>query len=431
MKNHLYRYLRYCLIVLTFIFMTFWNYITPLWNDDEGWTRMSFILILKRGISDYFHSNGRILGQITARSLVNIPLPLEAMLNAGAFSIVAYLILKLAIRKNENDLSILLKYIFILLGIFLLTPCFSQVYLWRPGSGNYLWPMMIDLLFINAFITNKKGPLFLSLLIVLGFITGTTNENTVGGIVIICIYYLLSKKVAKIKIWPVISLLIGYAFLLLSPGDALRARTDNPNFLKLSIFGKIETNLVPVNDFIIDNLIYEVLIFVVLFSFGLFVKKNKGNIIESLVWFVAGILVWYVLILSPGAPNEPQTYYGGFVLTLVANAKLFSISRESDVTTKQVFTAILVALTFFAFVNVSNGFIDAWKTDKAIRQRNTEIIQKKNKGIKQIGVEPLSYYGKSKYAMFFWQFDLSNNPGAWQNKAVAHRYKVKEVYLKQ
>lgn len=431
MKKYLYRYLQYILMALTFILMTFWNYITPLWNDDEDWTRMSLSSILKSSIYDYFHSNGRIFGQVISKLLVNIPLPIEALLNAGVFCFVAFLILKLTVKKGENELAVLLKYIFILLSIFLLTPCFSQIYLWRPGSGNYLWPMMIDLLFINAFLADRRGPVFFGLLIVLGFITGTTNENTVGGIVIVCVYYLLAKKVAKIKIGPVISLLIGYAVLLLSPGDALRAQENNPSFLKLSLFGKIETNLVPINNFIVDNLLYEILIFVVLLSFSLFVKQNKENVIESLVWFVAGILVWYVLTLSPGTPNEPQTYYGGFVLTMVANAKLFTLARNSDTTTKQICTTILIAMTFFTFVNVSNGFIDAWKTDRAIEQRNAEIIRKKNKGIKRIAVAPLSYYGRSKYAMFFWQFDLSTNPKIWQNQAVAHRFKIKEVYLKQ
>ena len=404
--------------------MTFWNYITPLWNDDEGWTRMSFSSIIKSCSYDYFHSNGRFLGQFVSKFLVNIPLPVEAILNAGVFCFVVYLILKLAVKKGEDELAVLLKYIFILLSIFLLTPCFSQIYLWRPGSGNYLWPMMIDLLFINAFLAGRRGPAFFGLLIILGFITGTTNENTVGGIVIVCAYYLLAKKVDKIKIWPVISLLIGYAVLLLSPGDALKAQESNPSFLKLSLFGKIENNLVPINNFIIDNLLYEILIFVILLSFSLFVKQNKENVIESLVWFVAGILVWYVLTLSPGTPNEPQTYYGGFVLIMVANVKLFTVAYNSDTTTKQICTTILIAMTFFTFVNVSNGFIDAWKTDKAIEQRNAEIIRKKNKGVKQIAVEPLSYYGRSKYAMFFWQFDLSTNPKIWQNQAVAHRFNI-------
>lgn len=431
MKKHLYHYLEYVLIGLTFVFMAFWNYITPLWNDDEGWTRMSFNEILKSCIYDYFHSNGRFLGQLVAKSLANIPLPLEAILNAGVFSIVVLLILKLTIRKGENELAVLLKYIFILLAIFLLTPCFSQVYLWRPGSGNYLWPMLIDLLFLNAFLSERNNPLFYGLLIILAFITGTTNENTVGGIVIICFYYLLSKKIDRRKIWAVVSLLFGYAVLLLSPGDALRAQASNPSFLKLSIFGKIETNLVPINNFIVDNLLYEILIFVVLFSFSLFINQNKGNAIESLVWFIAGILVWYVLTLSPGTPNEPQTYYGGFVLTLVANGKLFTLTWDSKNITKQICTTILIGLTFFTFVNVSDGFIDAWKTDNAIEARNAEIIRKKDKGIKKIAVKPLNYYGKSKYAMFFWQFDLSRDPNIWQNEAVAHRYNVKEVYLIQ
>lgn len=429
-KEKLYRYLQYGLAFLTFLFMTMWNYITPLWNDDEGWTRMSFKQIITSSGHDYLTSNGRFLGQIAAKSLANLPLPLEAILNAGIFSIVALLILKLS-AGHRKQLFQLLSYVFVLLSIFLLTPGFSQIYLWRPGSGNYLWLMVIDLLFFSMFLNKKSSVPFLILLTLLGFITGTTNENTVGGIVIVCLYYLIAKKVDKNRIWPLVSLLIGYVVLLKSPGDTLRAHADNPDFFRLSLFGKIAKNLVPLNHFVIDNLVWEIVIFIILFSFSLFINKNKQVTWESLAWFIAGILTWYVLVISPGSPDEPQTYYGGFVLVLIANTKLFAASLNIDRSLNQLCTAILLALTFFTFINLSNGFIDAYRTDTAIAQREAEIIKQKNNGKSRIKVKPLSYYGKSKYAMFFWQFDITNDPQHWTNKVIEHRYNVKHVYLEQ
>lgn len=430
MTKQVYRKLQYGIVFIMFSFMTFWNYITPLWNDDEGWTRMSFKEIINSAISDYLNQNGRFIGQLVARTLVNIPLPLEAIINSVVFVFFTLLLFRLVSSSYFcNNLSDISKYIFIILCIFLCTPGFSQVYLWRPGVGNYLWLIVIDLVFLRLFLKNSTGSIVL--LTIIGFVSGTTNENTCGGIFIVCCYYLLTKKVNKIKILPLTSFLIGYATLLLSPGDRIRAQRENPEFLHLSLIKKIETNLVPINDFIIHNLITIIIVFLILFSFSIFVKKNMKEWFDSLIWFIAGLMVWYVLVISPGTPSEPQTYFGGFVLVLLASAKVFEIDVKSESTLSQVSTATLLVILFLTFINLSSGFVDALKTDTAINQRNENIIETKEKGIKNVKVKPLSYYGKSKYAMFFWQFDISDDSTAWMNKAVAHRYNLKSIVLEK
>ena len=123
---------------------------------------------------------------------------------------------------------------------------------------------------MSMFLTKKNGFLFLSLLTLMGIVTGTTNENTVGGIIIICLGYLFLKKVDRKRIWPTIGLLIGYVVLLSSPGDASRAHRVNPDFFRLSLAAKIGRNLTPINDFIIDNLLFEIVIFIVLLGFNMF-----------------------------------------------------------------------------------------------------------------------------------------------------------------
>ncbi|WP_235804809.1 DUF6056 family protein, partial [Paucilactobacillus suebicus] len=82
----------FIIMSFVFIFMTIWNYFTPLWNDDESMTGMSFVKIIKSGVNDYFNYNGRFLGQTIFRILVNIPLPLEAILNSFVFVLLTYLI---------------------------------------------------------------------------------------------------------------------------------------------------------------------------------------------------------------------------------------------------------------------------------------------------------------------------------------------------
>ena len=131
------------LISITFICMYLWNYLTPLWNDDEGASHMSLKQIYDLGIHDYFAWNGRLVGQTIFRFLVNIPTPIEALLNSIVFIILSWLILFIAKTKIKQNA---IDYLFILLILFGCISDFTQIFIWRAGSGNYLWTMSLDLL---------------------------------------------------------------------------------------------------------------------------------------------------------------------------------------------------------------------------------------------------------------------------------------------
>lgn len=430
----IYKYLQFVIYLGTFLLMFVWNFITPLWNDDEFWIGMSPKDIWQNGIHDYFYQNSRFIGQLIARTLANLPQFFEALLESIAFILLIWLIVRLSTQREETPQTHFVKFLFVVLGIFLFTPGFSNVYLWRPGAGNYLWLMLIDLAYIYLFLRLRARTSELILLCIVGFIAGTTNENTVGGIIIITLMYWLCGRVDRPKILAIIFNIGGYLILLLGPGDHVRAKNTNPQFLKLSFFGKIETNITDVNNFVMNNLMWLIVVFIVLFSISLLVYQSfefHRNAYDSLIWFIAAILTWYVLLLSPGSPSEPQSYFGGFILMLISCSKLIrwtSVKQGSFV--NAIMLSLMLLLTFFTFISVSNGFVDSYRTDKAIAQRNSTIISAKKQGKKTCAVSPLSYYGKSKYSMFYWQFDISKDPSAWPNQAVAHHFGIEKVWLR-
>ncbi len=79
-----------------------------------------------------------------------------------------------------------------------MTPTFGQVFLWTSGSGNYLWTLTANLVFVWLFINIDKvkiinKTILYILMIPLAIVSGWSNENTGGGVILLLIgMYLLN-----------------------------------------------------------------------------------------------------------------------------------------------------------------------------------------------------------------------------------------------
>lgn len=421
------------LMVISFFCMYVWNYLTPLWNDDEGATHMSLKQIYDLGIHDYFVWNGRLVGQAIFRVLVNLPTPIEALLNSIIFIILSWLML--VIVKPWNKKSII-DYVFILLILFGCTSDFTQIFIWRAGSGNYLWTMTIDLLLLFLikqnimFDSRSKNILYIILLSIIGLIAGQTNENTVGGIIILYIVYIyLNNLNIKKYIYPLVTTIIGYASLILAPGEWKRAEIQYPSFLKLSFFEKIQYNFKPFVVSLYHNEKYVIFIFLLLLIINIIFIKNYKSIVESLAWFISGLLVIGVLTLSAGGPSEPRTHFGGFIMMSIASLILFCSNNKNKLCKK---INILIVLILFVGTGyqLQRGIIDSYKTNIAISERNNYINREIKKGNSVIKVSPLSYYGKTKYSILYDHTEITDNPTFWANQCTEHYFNIGSITIK-
>lgn len=419
---------------IVFVFMMIWNYTTPLFNDDEGVSNLNFNHIINDGINDYFHWNGRFIGQTIFRLLVNVPLGLESVLNAFMFVLFTYLILLICkIKKNERNVF---NYLFILILIIGFTSDFAQIYIWRAGSGNYLWTMVFDLILIFliksdfSFNKNNYNIIYIVFLFILGFIVGETNENTVGGVLIMSVFYILFYKLKLRKyILPLFGIILGYATLLLSPGEWERAHFTNSYFLNLNLFEKIKYNFHGLLKGLYNNEKYIVLIFIIFFVLNLLFVKNKKKIIESIAWFVTSILMVLVLLISAGGALEPRTHFGTFVFMVIATLLLFN----SDLNSNKIKIFNIFFVTFMGILTLfklSEGLVDSYKTNVSINQRNLYIQKEKDRGRKIIYVHLLKYFGHTKYSITYDHSDFSKDSTYWVNNCTAIKFKVKQIRLK-
>lgn len=129
----------------------------------------------------------------------------------------------------------LLYWIFLLLWIF--APAFSSVFFWLAGSCNYLWSTTFLLAFLLPFIykfyhmEKEKGTtlFFKAAMFFGGIVAGWTNENSVCWVLLLVFLFLYRTwKGTVLDSWMVIGasgLLIGYALLMLAPGNIVRLQT--------------------------------------------------------------------------------------------------------------------------------------------------------------------------------------------------------------
>ncbi|WP_429971584.1 DUF6056 family protein [Fructilactobacillus sp. Tb1] len=416
---------------LTFILMSTWATLTPKWADDLCFSRKSFHEIIKSSCDDYLYWNGRFFGQTLSKIFSNIPSIIYGLIIGFTFTLLSLLILKLSESKNNTLKNNNIRYFFILLSLFLFTPNFSQVFLWRSGTGNYLALSTITLLFLVMFLTNNPSLKNKSWLIIpsciLGFVAGLSNENTPGGILIIIIFYLAIGKI-KInyqKMLPIFFMVVGYIILLVSPGSRLRSLTHS-DFMKMNIFKKIYTNLPITNNFMMSQLYWISIIFIVLCITNIVIVKNKAYI-TALAYFVAGLAVIYVLNVSPEGSGEGRACFGGFVLMVIACSKLIDFDYN-DKYLLSLQSIILTIMTILTFINLTNGIIDSHKTNSAINSRN-ELI-KQNKNHSDMEIKKLPYYGKGKYSITYGLSDLRTDPNYFVNTGYENEFHINKVVLK-
>lgn len=137
-------------------------------------------------------------------------------------------------RISTNFKAGRLCWIFFALWAF--TVSFGQVFLWVTGSLNFLFPAVLLLGFLIPYVRKfsgegvPKSKIFSAAMFFAGLIAGWTNENTICWfIVLLALNVRQEFSAGKLESWQVAGLLgltLGYALLILAPGNWLRLSED-------------------------------------------------------------------------------------------------------------------------------------------------------------------------------------------------------------
>ena len=173
---------------------------------------------------EHYHSwGGRTVAHCFVQFFVLIGKGAFNVANALTFGLLIVLINRLATGKELSAFRVL----WIFFGLWIAIPNWVLSTQWLTGSCNYLWTATLQLLFLYCFISLKEPKLLLPL----GLIAGWTNEAS-GAVLILLSAYFIYRSREK-NLWQaagLLSMMIGYALLMLAPGNLNRLQLTNPDF---------------------------------------------------------------------------------------------------------------------------------------------------------------------------------------------------------
>ena len=276
--------------IVIFLFMLLILFLSPISGDDWGnhlEGAQGFRHMISQAIGMYFTWEGRFISRI----LINILTYnkwLWNIVNSIATLGMIYYIEKIVKFKNKNLMLLLLFSSLLFMNIF----TFSQVITWIAGNITYLFVIPLILMYMYLIPNNKEN---IILLIILNIIIPMFIEHMAILLILLNMYFIAkeyykNKKINKKLIVFLLISIISFAIMYFSPGNAIRSATENIEFNKLSLFGKINYNL--------PNLIYYTyrinyfLIPILIISNILLINKNiKNKVLKVLLYLFETISI--------------------------------------------------------------------------------------------------------------------------------------------
>ncbi|EGO8394132.1 hypothetical protein FKZ03_09945 [Enterococcus faecalis] len=368
------------------------NFLTPLIADDFAYIYKTegFHTIFHDEYLQYITQNGRSVAHILVRFFLLLPKFIFNFLNPLVFLIISYLIYIMTNFSNQKWNTV--RFLLIIILIFLFIPQFGETILWETGSFNYLWTFGIMLLFVSKFhfavINNDKMKSSWQIIYMffLGIVAGWCNENTSAGIILIASGYMLVYKFvnrAKIEKWMktgVLGLTIGFIIMMSSPGNKIRSSWFERS--SWSLPKKLLYGLRDVSNTMSEHAYVMIFIAVISIIFCIFLYKTKYNYLFGIIYLFVGGAVCYSLALSPSGYTWGRSFFGGVMFIIIAIMMCFPTFEVHKIghIINPIFTTLYIMLIFSAFFTSTNALYDTYYSYSEVTKRYKVIEKEKQNG---------------------------------------------------
>ena len=233
--------------IFSFLFFFILFCLSPISGDDWG----NYIA----GSNGLYHSIGNAVGmyfswegRFVSRILINVLTYhkfLWNIVNSLAIVLLFYLAIKIINPKRKRTIYLLLLLLIPLMNIYM----FSQTMTWLAGNITYFLEIPLMLLYFYMLYKKKydtKLNLFLLILLSISIPMFAEHMAAVlvcGNLILLGYNYYKTKTIDKKLVVLTIISIISMLSMYLSPGTRTRSATENIEFNKLGIFGKIGYNL--------------------------------------------------------------------------------------------------------------------------------------------------------------------------------------------
>ena len=280
------------------------------WNSDRPLSSIQDIIHFQT--MHYLLWGGRIVAHSILQILFLIGNPWNSILNTLCYFALAYIIstsLKNTFNRSYFILSLVLFY-------YLVADKESVIF-WFTGYANYVWTALLLFLAAKPFILHLKdtnNALNQYYLLPIYLLAGCTNENMATSFILFLIYVMYTdyKKTKKVPLFSIIATFftcIGCAFMLLAPGNGVRATQMGGSILSTIVY-RIHSQLFSWSEWLFIPMI--LLIILMYCNNRLKHKRNKSFTYPLLGWYVLSVIVF---IMSPSYPQRAST--GSLIILII------------------------------------------------------------------------------------------------------------------
>lgn len=401
-------YFAWSFVVLAcFLIILLLNILTPLAVDDFGYLYIHAEDIKVTSISDVVHSQinhyklwgGRSVVHFIAQSLLLLPPLVIDILNSLVYLVFLFLIYYHIKGRGVHSLSL---FALINLVLWLIMPAYGDTILWTTGSANYLWGTTIVLSLLIPYRLYEgnlcPGSMKVVRCIVLfigGVIAGWTNENTAAAMLFAIVLFFLYYRSMGLGIpaWGVAGLMggiIGYAIMILAPGNMIRAGDAVIVSAFLAIYRLFDYTQTLFIDYGVFNLFY--LIFLIMFWH--FSKEYKSEILRrTLIYLAVFMVAVYSMVFSPSFP--PRAWFGPLTFNIIAVGIIIYNLNYDLKFIRQIKCGILLVVFVMFMFSFFDAIRDVYSFYKISQKREVLVEEAKAKGLDKCEFE--RYKAKTKF----------------------------------
>ena len=419
-------------LAIIFLSMLVLNILTPMIADDYSYAlnvnnhKLTGVMdVIVYQINHYLTWGGRTVAHTIAQLFLMLPKMVFNVFNSGVYTLLVYLIYRLAKGTNKEDKPYLLLGIHFIL--YFLTPVFGQNCIWLIGSCNYIWTTSLILLLVSQYVLkgDKKDSILRIIgILLLGIIAGWTNENTSFGLIVILVTSLIINKINKVKVskWKISGLvgsIIGFITMIAAPGNFVRSAefVDN-DFIIIKWIKRFINCTLGFEEYCLPILIG----LLVLFTIYIYNHKKINSYVYAFI--LGAIFSVYSMILSPEFP--PRSWFGVIIFFAIAGMILVYNLEDIKRYFKAIIIDIIIATSFIFVIDYFNLSLDIYTLKNTWKGR-VEIINNSE------GEEPIVFYeyvsGNRKNPNYGLA-DITIEKEDWPNRDVSRYYEKKQGIIR-
>jgi hypothetical protein len=303
--------------------------------------------------------------------------------------------------------------------------------------------MVLILIFLSPYITTLSGDLpdgrRLALrCAILGLLSGATNENTAGAVILFCMLTIMitlfrtkgrwSATIGsapqgndRIPLWMIAGLvgaLVGFCFMLLSPGNFLRAERVGDILFSVRLRN---LSLAAQRLYLIPAVIYAALLTLTIhFSKKDAIKKS----LVSILFVLCGCAAGFVMILSPAFPD--RAFFGGVAFMIVAVLYQGKVLLSSYSKTSLLLTPVLcIVMIAFAFsITLSAAHLHKIK----VEHNDRVAFLEEKRALGELDVVVFRLKPQTIRSALSTLGDIGEDSSYWKNQSLARHYELDSIW---